>query len=216
MTAEDHRISVAVLGSGAGSNAAALIDYSSRQDSSYRIDLVIATRGNAGIVSVAADRDIPVVVLPAECWEGALISELRSHRIAVLALAGFLRKLPETVISELNGNVLNIHPALLPKFGGHGMYGLHVHAAVIEARESITGATVHRVTPEYDEGAILAQTSIGIGEADDPQTLQNRVKAIEHVLYPEVMGAYCRQIRDASIPAPLPPHCNSDTSFCSE
>jgi len=205
MTAVDKRISVAVLGSGAGSNAAALIDRSSANDSSYQIDLVIATRGDAGIVSVASDRRIPVVVLPAEHWEESLLSALQSHQIAVLALAGFLRKLPESVITLLEGNVLNIHPALLPRFGGQGMYGLHVHTAVIEAGESITGATLHRVTQEYDEGAILAQMSVEVRAGDDPRTLQNRVKTIEHRLYPEIMNVYCQHIRDSTSSPPNNP-----------
>ncbi len=204
MTAKVQRVSVAVLGSGAGSNAAALIDYSAANDASYSVDLVVATRGDAGIVSVAGIRHIPVVILPANGWQDALVSALRAHNVSVLALAGFLRKLPESVIALLDGDVLNIHPALLPKFGGHGMYGLHVHAAVIEAGEPITGATVHRVTKEYDEGSIIAQRGIDVEAGDDPKTLQDRVKTIEHTLYPEALDYYCRQSRGSSTPPTHP------------
>lgn len=198
MTSVDQRVPVAILGSGAGSNAAALIDYSLRLDSSYRVDLVIATRADAGIVSVAAQKQIPVAILPAEGSEEALLSALRSHSISVLALAGFLRKLPESVITLLDGNVLNIHPALLPRFGGHGMYGIHVHRAVLEAKETMTGATVHKVTSGYDEGSILRQMSTEVVDGDDSITLQNRVKAVEHQLYPQALDEFCRQFRKES------------------
>jgi phosphoribosylglycinamide formyltransferase-1 len=112
----------------------------------------------------------------------------------VLALAGFMRKLPESTIVMLNGNVLNVHPALLPKYGGVGMYGLHVHRAVLAAGETVTGATVHRVTAGYDEGAILAQQSLPLADYPSAEVLQQRVKHLEHDLYPRALEAFCRAI----------------------
>lgn len=200
MTSVDQRVPVAILGSGTGSNAAALIDYSSQNDVSYRVVVVIASRVDAGIVSVAEERHVPAVVLPKDHWEEALAAALKAHHVAVLALAGFLRKLPETIIGQMDGNVLNIHPALLPSFGGHGMYGIHVHRAVLEAKETMTGATVHKVTSEYDEGSILRQMRTAVIDGDDPKTLQNRVKSLEHRLYPLSLDEFCRYFRNVSAP----------------
>lgn len=187
-------VAVAVLGSGAGSNAEALIRHGLSPQAPYRVRLVVSSRPEAGIVDVANRHGIEVLVLPAKDWELALERSLREHQIDVLALAGFLRKIPEVIINALHGNVLNVHPALLPRFGGVGMYGLHVHRAVLEAGETLTGATVHMVTSGYDEGAILAQETIRIVEPLSPEQLQQRVKQLEHVLYPRALEAFCSTI----------------------
>ncbi len=201
-----REISVAILGGGAGSNAEALIRYGLGAEAPYRVRLVISTRDDAGILDVARRHNVARAVLPPTGWESALEHYLKESAIDLLALAGFMRKLPESVIDALGGNVLNVHPALLPRFGGAGMYGLHVHRAVIASGDKDTGATVHKVTSGYDEGAILAQRSIPIGDHPAPEELQQRVKQIEHSLYPAVLAAYCM---DMNAQTDMDPTCRS-------
>lgn len=188
-------VAVAILGSGTGSNADALIRYGLLHEAPYKVRLVVSTRAEAGIVGVARQHGVESLVLPLQNWESVLLRHLRQHSIDVLALAGFMRKLPEEIISALDGNVLNVHPALLPAYGGVGMYGLHVHRAVLEAGETVTGATVHMVTAGYDEGAILAQDRIRIEALLSANELQQRVKRIEHTLYPSALAAFCRAMQ---------------------
>ena len=187
-------IAVAILGGGAGSNADALIRHGLRPEAPYRVRLVISTRADAGILDVARRHNVEWTVLPAEDWASVLEQKLTEHSVAVLALAGFMRKLPESTIAMLNGNVLNVHPALLPKYGGAGMYGLHVHRAVLAAGETVTGATVHKVTADYDEGAVLAQQSLSLADLRSAEDLQQRVKHLEHDLYPRALEAFCTAI----------------------
>jgi phosphoribosylglycinamide formyltransferase-1 len=187
-------IAVAILGGGAGSNADALIRHGLRPEAPYRVRLVISTRADAGILDVARRHNVEWIVLPAKDWESFLEQKLTEHSVGVLALAGFMRKLPQSTIAMLNGNVLNVHPALLPKYGGAGMYGLHVHRAVLAAGETVTGATVHRVTADYDEGAVLAQQSLPLADLPSAEDLQQRVKHLEHDLYPRALDAFCRTI----------------------
>jgi phosphoribosylglycinamide formyltransferase-1 len=185
-------IVVAILGGGAGSNADALIRHGLRPEAPYRVRLVISTRADAGILDVARRHNVEWIVLPAEDWESFLEQKLTAYSVGVLALAGFMRKLPQSTIAMLDGNVLNIHPALLPKYGGAGMYGLHVHRAVLAAGETVTGATVHKVTADYDEGAVLAQQILPLADLPSAEDLQQRVKHLEHDLYPRALDAFCR------------------------
>lgn len=120
-------------------------------------------------------------------YENALIEILERHFVDTICLAGFMKKLPDAVLERFNGRVLNIHPALLPKFGGKGMYGLNVHKAVLEARESRSGATVHLVSSEYDRGKILARREAPVLPDDTPESLAARVLEIEHEIYPETL-----------------------------
>lgn len=185
---------VAVLGSGTGTNAEALIEHGLQTGSSYRIVLVVSTRPDAGITDVARRLGVPVCILPQSDWEAALIGALHDNGIAILALAGFMRKISPQVIDSLHGRVVNIHPALLPNHGGKGMYGIHVHRAVIAATEALSGATVHLVTEEYDQGSIISQASVKVFEDDTPEQLQDRVKHLEHVLYPRALEQYAKRV----------------------
>ncbi|SVB91086.1 uncharacterized protein METZ01_LOCUS243940, partial [marine metagenome] len=121
---------------------------------------------------------------------------LEDNGIAFIALAGYLKKIPSGVISRYSSRIVNIHPALLPAFGGKGMYGKHVHEAVIEAGERITGPTVHYVDENYDTGEIIAQVPIAVLDGDDADTLAKKVLEVEHRLYPAVVDRLCRDILD--------------------
>ncbi|MEN9282037.1 MAG: hypothetical protein RL594_972 [Bacteroidota bacterium] len=194
MNAEHDRIGVGILGSGAGSNARAIIQRSRETSASYTVLAVYSTKAEAGILDVARSMGVDAVALPNEDWERALSSDVTHRGIRVLALAGFMRKLPDSIIRQLSGHVVNIHPSLLPSYGGQGMYGIHVHRAVIAAGEARSGATVHRVTTGYDEGAIIEQSSLRILTDETPESLQERVKLVEHSLYPVAIDTYCRTL----------------------
>lgn len=185
---------IAILGSGAGTNARAICEYAQSRQDSYRVALIVSTSETAGMCSVARDFDIELMVLPPTGdYSAILIQALHERGIELLALAGFMRLLPSAVIEHMRGNVLNIHPALLPAFGGKGMYGIRVHQAVLDAQAPTTGATVHLVSPMYDEGAIIAQSEIAVPEGVAATELQGLVKQLEHSLYPAAISAFLRK-----------------------
>jgi phosphoribosylglycinamide formyltransferase-1 len=184
---------LAILGSGSGSNADALCAYANNDECSFTPALIITTSAEAGMSSVAAKHNVPLAVIPRGADIEAELSRLLSEfSIDALALAGFMRLLPHTTIAQLNGNVFNVHPALLPSFGGKGMYGLHVHTAVLESGVPVTGATIHLVSDQYDEGAVLARSEVEIPAGIDAVRLQQIVKRLEHDLYPKTVSVYLR------------------------
>ncbi len=176
---------VAILGSGAGSTTHSVLVHEASQPPGacpYHVCRVISSKPEAGILQVGAAFGIETVVVPYEppsTFGARLIAELERAQVEILVLAGFLRLLPETVIHALDGRVINTHPALLPKHGGAGMYGLNVHRAVLEAGEKETGVSVHWVTEHFDEGAVIAQERVPVLPSDTPEALQNRVKQVE-------------------------------------
>jgi len=120
-------------------------------------------------------------------FAAAMVGCLRKHGIEIILLAGYMRKVPDAVVTAFPERIINIHPALLPKFGGEGMYGIHVHTAVLEAGETESGATVHLVNEEYDKGRILMQRHVPVLADDTPESLAARVLECEHKLYPEAL-----------------------------
>lgn len=181
------RSRIAVLASGRGSNLQAILDYLDRSSSraSYEVAAVISNKSEAPALDIARKRGIPAIVVGADA--GALTAALDSNRIDIVALAGYLRKIPPSVVESYAGRIVNIHPALLPAHGGEGMYGSRVHDAVIAAGDSETGVTVHLVDAEYDRGAIVAQWRIPVLEGDDAKSLAARVLKVEHALYPRAL-----------------------------
>ena len=162
--------------------------------------MIISTKPDIGIVKVAQDFKITCRVAGSrETFAADLRGVLVEHRIDVLLLAGLMRHVPDDVVAALHGNVLNIHPSLLPKYGGMGMYGIHVHRAVLNAGETSTGATVHIVTSEYDQGRIIAQESLVIDPRETPEHLQERVKHLEHTLYPRAVDKFCLTLREGAL-----------------
>lgn len=194
------RARVAVIGSGRGTNARALCEHARDPAAQYDVELVLSTSRSAGIVDVAGEFGVDCCVVDnRETFEVEIISQLEAHRVDVLLLAGLMRHLPTAVIDHLHGHVLNIHPSLLPRHGGKGMYGIHVHRAVLESDESVTGATVHVVTAVYDEGRIVAQKELDLIPGEVPEQLQERVKVLEHALYPEAVDKFCRELHLESV-----------------
>ncbi len=194
-------VRVAILASGRGTNAEALIRFSFRPDTLYRIVLILSNNSTAGVREVAQRYGIPFVHLSSvthpdpEDYAAALLHTLNTYAVELIALAGYLKKVPAAVVRAYQGRILNIHPALLPQFGGPGMYGLHVHQAVLRAGEPYTGASVHIVEEEYDTGPVLAQIRIPVAPDDTPESLAQRLLPYEHELYPRVLNQQARILR---------------------
>jgi formyltetrahydrofolate-dependent phosphoribosylglycinamide formyltransferase len=184
---------IAVLASGGGTNLQAILDYLRARGDKRAGDVVLVAsdRPEAGALNRARDARIPDAVLRStRAPQGSELPDLlRTHRVDFIALAGYLRLLPKALIAEYPNRILNVHPALLPSFGGAGMYGERVHRAVLMSGASVSGATVHYVDEEYDNGAIVAQWPVPVLADDSVQTLAARVLKVEHVLYPRVIDA---------------------------
>lgn len=184
------RARLAVLASGGGSNLQAIHDDLESRGASApaELALVVSDRAGAGALARAALWQVPAVHLPKD-RNDTLGAVLASHGITHIALAGYLRLVPVEVVRSFAGRLLNVHPALLPAFGGTGMYGERVHAAVLAAGARVTGPTVHFVSEHYDEGAIIAQWPVPVHADDTTATLAARVLAVEHRVYPWCIAA---------------------------
>src|SRR5699024_3611548 len=146
---------IAVFASGAGSNTRKIISYFANRDSA-NITLIICNKSEAGVLQIADEKGIPSIVIKRKELVNSdyVLSVLKDYQIDWIILAGFLLKIPEYLVTAFPNHIINIHPALLPKYGGKGMYGAHVHKAVIEAKEKESGITIHFVNKEYDKGTI--------------------------------------------------------------
>jgi phosphoribosylglycinamide formyltransferase-1 len=182
---------IAVFASGGGTNLQALIDYfHPRPAPAARVELVVAARAEIGAVGRAHDAGVATAVLdPRTSSPDELLDVLEAHRIDLIVLAGYLQLVPSEVIQRYHERVLNIHPALLPAFGGKGMYGLRVHRAVLQSGARVSGATVHLVDDEYDRGRILSQWPVPVLPGDSPESLAARVLRVEHRLLPLTVEA---------------------------
>jgi phosphoribosylglycinamide formyltransferase-1 len=189
---------IAVFASGGGTNLQALIDHFNPAPApAARVELVVASRAGIGALERAARSDVATVVIDArEVGAGEvaarMLAELERHRIDIIVLAGWLQLVPADVVRRFEGRMLNIHPALLPGFGGHGMYGMRAHRVVIESGARVSGATVHLVSDRYDEGRIVAQWPVPVLPGDTPEALAARVLAIEHRILPLAVEAVAR------------------------
>ena len=181
---------VAVLASGGGSNLQALLDHLDALGARRAADVVLVAsdRRGAHALERARARGLAEAVIPR--GDGiALDAALREHAIELVVLAGYLRMIPEAVTGRFEGRMLNVHPSLLPAFGGHGLYGARVHEAILAAGARVTGATVHFVNARYDEGALAAQWPVPVVDGDTPATLAARVLRLEHLLLPRCVQA---------------------------
>ena len=191
-------VRLAVFASGGGSNLQALIDRFT-DTAHVRVALVVSDRAAAGALARARAAGVPAAHIAAAGRAGTdvtadMLAALSAQRIDLIALAGYLRLVPPAVVARYRGRILNIHPALLPAFGGAGMYGRHVHEAVLAAGCRVTGATVHYVDERYDEGRIIAQWPVPVLPGDTTAVLAERVLAVEHRLYPAVIDAIARGV----------------------
>ncbi|MBL7994106.1 phosphoribosylglycinamide formyltransferase [bacterium] len=182
-------IKIAVFASGHGSNCRALYEAIISGKLNAEIGLIVSNNPDAGVLTWAKEKELAHIHISSEQFDDklqfhhALLRHLALHHIQMIVLAGYMKKIGLPLIEAYPNKILNIHPALLPSFGGKGMYGEHVHKAIIDYGAKITGVTVHLVDPEYDHGAIVMQKALEVSENDTPQTLAQRVLALEHQTY---------------------------------
>jgi phosphoribosylglycinamide formyltransferase-1 len=178
---------IAVLASGTGSNLEALLrhlGYPTPSSAEVRVALVLTNRPTAGALQIAARYGVPGRVLADPDAGHAMTSVFADEGIDTIALAGYLKRIPTAVTEAFRGRIINVHPALLPAFGGPGMYGHHVHQAVLDAGVRVSGVTVHFVDAMYDHGPIIAQWPVPVRSDDTASTLAARVLRVEHRVYP--------------------------------
>lgn len=180
-----HRI--AIYASGTGTNAQKIIDHF-RDSDLASVALIVCNKKGAGVIILAEKEAIPVLFIErSKFFEDGYLQELKENEIDFIVLAGFLWKIPQPLIDAYRHRMVNIHPALLPKYGGRGMYGQYVHESVLNAGEMETGITIHYVDEHYDHGDVIFQTACPILEGDTPETLANRIHDMEHLYYPKVI-----------------------------
>ena len=178
---------LAILASGSGTNAEEIIKYF-QTSSKGRVVLVASNKKEAFVLQRAKKFQVPSYIFnKASLESGELAQKLNEHKVDLVVLAGFLLKIPESLIQAFPDRIVNIHPALLPKFGGKGMYGAKVHEAVKEAGDQETGITIHLVNQNYDEGKIIFQAAVSINPEDSPETIGQKVHQLEHKYFPNVI-----------------------------
>ncbi len=202
-------VAAAVFASGGGSNFQSLLDHQT-PGGPYRIALLVSDRSDAGALERARKAGVPTRVVPVKGRRPEevgveTLEALEAHGARAIFLAGYLRLIPPAVVRAFPRRILNIHPALLPSFGGEGMWGHHVHEAVLASGASFSGPTVHFVDEEYDRGSILAQWPVPVREGDTPDTLAARVLRVEHLLYPLAADHLCRAIAEGRRPGRFDP-----------
>ena len=198
-------VSVAVFASGGGSNFQSILDHPATREV-CPIRLLVSDRPDAGALGRARAAGVPERVIPLKGREAGEVARetlrvLEEAGVQVILLAGYLRLVPAEVIRAFPRRILNIHPALLPSFGGKGMWGRHVHEAVLASGATLSGPTIHYVDEAYDTGSILAQWPVPVLADDSPDSLAARVLKVEHILYPLAAQHLCRAV-ETGIPAP--------------
>ncbi len=193
MTSRKNKVKLGFLASGRGSNMLAIIDNCNTEKLNAEPVVVISNNADAGALEYAREAGIPAFHLSSKTHKDdsvldeEITNTLETHKVDWVILAGYMKKIGPGLIEEFKGKIFNIHPSLLPKHGGQGMYGLHVHEAVLASGESETGVTIHMVDGEYDQGRILSQKRVPVEEGDDAATLAARVLKVEHELYSETL-----------------------------
>ena len=180
------RVAILVGSKGRGSNMEALIRASLKTDRGWEVALVISPVADNTASQTAREMGVEVVVLGPKDqeYEAKLVGSLQEKMVDIICLAGLMTKLPVAVLQAFPGRIINIHPSLLPKFGGKGMYGLHVHQAVLESGEAESGCTVHVVTEEYDDGPIVIQKKCPVEPGETVESLATKVLSLEHEIFP--------------------------------
>ena len=191
------KLNIAVFASGRGSNFKAILEaIKTGKIQNAQIVLVVSNNSDAGAFDIACENNIPALHINRkqfgtdEDFNSTLMSSLEKHRVNFIALAGYMKKIDPTIVRAFKNCIVNIHPALLPKFGGGGMYGMHVHEAVIASKDKISGASVHLVDEEYDHGPVVLQETVPVEANDTPFTLSERVLKVEHKIYPEAIRLF--------------------------
>ena len=187
-------IRIAIFASGSGSNAENLVNYFEGHPE-IKVTLVVSDRKGAFVLQRMARLGVAARFVPKEDFEnGELVTVLQKQRIDLIVLAGFLKLVPVSLLHAFPGRIVNIHPALLPKFGGKGMYGMHVHEAVVKAGETKTGITIHFIDDKFDEGEIIAQYETEVMPTDTPETVASKIHDLEMKWFPVVVEQVCNRL----------------------
>ena len=188
---------IAIFASGTGTNASKIIDYFD-EDQEVEVALILSNKPNAYVLEVAKNHRIPSKIIERESFYNtdSVVEALKSEEIDLIVLAGFLWLVPNNLVEQFEGRIVNIHPALLPKYGGKGMYGMNVHRAVYEAKESETGISIHYVNNNYDEGKMIFQAHCKIDKADGPEEIAKKVQKLEHKYFPFIVDKVLRLTKD--------------------
>lgn len=185
---------IAIFASGRGSNAQSIVDYF-KYNEEIKVDLIVSNNASAGVLEIAKKEGISSLVMNKTVMEDDqyVLSALES--IDIIVLAGYMRKIPAYLIQAFKDRIINIHPALLPKFGGKGMYGMNVHVAVKEQGEKESGITIHLVDEVYDNGAYLFQAKVALDTEDTAEEIASKVLALEHFHYPRAIESYISSLK---------------------
>jgi phosphoribosylglycinamide formyltransferase-1 len=179
---------IAIFASGTGTNTARIIGHF-RHHPTIKVSLIVSNKPDAGVLDVAKRENVPVLLIEKNVFfQGtAYVGELRARKIDFIVLAGFLWKVPAALIRAYPGHIINIHPALLPKYGGKGMYGHFVHEAVIRSADKESGITIHYVDEQYDHGQPIFQAKVVVEPDDTPETLEKKIHLLEYEHFPRVI-----------------------------
>ena len=199
MNTLEGKYNIAIFASGAGSNFINIYNSICNGNINAQIKLLISNNSSCRAIKFADKNKINYKIINNFRFEDSQIDDitlsmLRNNKIDLIVLAGYMKKISKKVIESYNGKILNIHPALLPKFGGKGFYGIKVHEAVIKSKEKITGVTIHIVDHEYDTGSIIYKKEIPVLESDTAISIARRVLELEHKVYPEVIRDFLEKI----------------------
>jgi formyltetrahydrofolate-dependent phosphoribosylglycinamide formyltransferase len=190
------KMNIAVFGSGKGSNFRSILDKILEGEIPAKVGVVISNNSKSGILEIAREHNIPALhisqkqFISEEEFNNKILKVLEEFNINFIVLAGYMKKIDSLIVSKFKNRIINIHPALLPAFGGKEMYGSRVHTAVIDYGCKYSGATVHIVDDEYDHGAIILQESVPVLENDTPEILAARVLKIEHKIFPQAVKLF--------------------------
>ena len=189
---------IAIFASGGGSNFREIYNQIQKGDIPAKIVLVVSNNPQCGAIIFASEQGLENFIVNdtrfpnLDTRDKLLFQALFKAEVELICLAGYMKLLPVEIVKEYQNRILNIHPALLPQFGGKGFYGMKVHEAVIEAGAAESGVTVHLVDEEYDHGRIIAQKKVKVQSGDTAKTLAKRILKVEHDLYPKVVKAFCK------------------------
>lgn len=196
---------IAIFASGSGTNAENIARIFN-EGNKVRVSLVVTNRAKAGVIERMSPLGVETVVVPNSVWDSdpaEIVALLRSRNIDLVVLAGFMHYVDPVIINAFPGRVINIHPSLLPAYGGKGMWGHHVHEAVVRDGQTRSGVTVHYVTPEVDGGEIIMQQEVAVTPEDTAETLEAKIHPVEYELYPRAIAAVVRRL-DAEAADPSP------------
>lgn len=179
--------SIIIFASGKGSNAESIIQYF-QQSGAAGVSLIVCNKLEAGVLDIARQHNIPFLIINKQSLgELLLVEQIREHHPDIIVLAGFLLKIPESLTKAFPNKIINIHPALLPNYGGKGMYGFNVHRAVVAAGEKESGITIHFVNEHYDEGRVVMQARCSISKEDTAEILAEKISRLEKSFFPKTI-----------------------------